>query len=326
MTDIALCDFEPYLDMFAEEIMSGLRQDVKTLPCKYFYDERGSQLFDLICELPEYYPTRTEMGILRAHIGEMAALLGAGCRLVEYGSGRSLKTRILLDNAPDLASYVPIDISREHLYNSARALCKRYPDLEVLPVCADYTQDFSLPCGSRAITQSVVYFPGSTIGNFTPKQAIQFLRQIADLCGRGGGLLIGVDMKKAPQILELAYNDAQGVTAAFNLNLLARINRELDADFDLTKWEHFACYNPLQSRIEMHLVSLCDQQVSVGGARIEFAKDEMIHTESSYKYGLNEFEALARKAGWQVAQVWMDPERLFSVQYLTVARCNRGAI
>ncbi len=319
MTDIALCDFEPRLDTFAEEVIAGLQQDTKTLPCKYFYDERGSLLFDLICDLPEYYPTRTEMGIMRAHVGEMTALLGPGCRLVEYGSGSSLKTRILLDNAPGLASYVPVDISREHLYKSACALSETYPNLEVLPVCADYTQDFTLPWGSRAVTHSVVYFPGSTIGNFPPKQAAQFLRQIADLCGAGGGLLIGVDLKKAPQILEPAYNDAQGVTAAFNLNLLSRINRELGANFDLTQWEHFACYNPFQGRIEMHLVSLCDQQVEISGTQTCFEQDEMIHTESSYKYGLEEFGCLAGKAGWKVEKVWTDADCLFSVQYLTVA-------
>lgn len=318
MTDIALSDFEPRLDTFAEEVIAGLQQEAKTLPCKYFYDEYGSQLFDRICELPEYYPTRTEMGIMRAHVGEMAALLRPGCRLIEYGSGSSLKTRILLDNTPNLASYVPVDISREHLYKSACALSDIYPDLEVLPVCADYTEAFSLPWGSRAVTHSVVYFPGSTIGNFPPKQAACFLRQISELCGEGGGLLIGVDLKKAPQILEPAYNDAQGVTAAFNLNLLDRINRELGADFDLTQWEHFACYNPFQGRIEMHLVSLCEQIVSIGGTRIDFAEDEMIHTESSYKYGLDGFKTLADTAGWQVEKVWTDPKRLFSVQYLTV--------
>jgi dimethylhistidine N-methyltransferase len=319
MPDIALWDFEPRLASFYDEVISGLRQDAKTLPCKFFYDERGSQLFDDICELPEYYPTRTEMAIMETYIDEMVALLGPGCRLVEYGSGSSLKTRILLDHAKDLASYVPMDISREHLMKSARDLASTYPHLEVLPVCADYTQEFSLPLGVHPVTHSVVYFPGSTIGNFHPRQAIPFLQQIADVCGKGGGLLIGVDLKKSPQILEPAYNDEQGVTAAFNLNLLTRINRELDGTFDLAQWEHYAFYNPFLGRIEMHLVSLRDQQVHIGAEAICFDEDEMIHTECSYKYGLDEFAALAGLAGWQVQQVWTDADQRFSVQYLTVA-------
>lgn len=319
MPNVALRDFEPKLDTFYDEVIQGLQQQAKTLPCKFFYDERGSQLFDQICDLPEYYPTRTEMSIMRTHVSEMTALLGPGCRLVEYGSGSSLKTRILLDHAPELASYVPVDISREHLLKSACDLAATYPSLEVLPVCADYTQEFSLPFGSQPVTHSVVYFPGSTIGNFPPKQAAGFLRSIASLCGEGGGLLIGVDLRKSPQVLEPAYSDAQGVTAAFNLNLLARINRELGGDFDLAHWEHYAVYNDRQGRIEMHLISLRDQQVHIGRTPICFDEDEMIHTESSYKYSLGGFAALAAEAGWEVKQAWTDPASLFSVQYLTVA-------
>lgn len=318
MPGIALHDFEPRLDSFHDEVISGLRRADKSLPCKFFYDERGSQLFDQICDLPEYYPTRTEMAIMRSHVDEMTARLGPGCRLVEYGSGSSLKTHILLDHAPNLACYMPVDISREHLLKSAARLTACYPRLEVLPVCADYTQDFSLPHGSHAVQSSTVYFPGSTIGNFDPPHAAAFLRGIASLCGTGGGLLIGVDLKKSPQWLEPAYNDRQGVTAAFNLNLLTRINRELGGNFRLDRWEHHAFYNTFQGRIEMHLVSLENQQVRIGGESICFDEDETIHTECSYKYGLDEFAHLAATAGWTVEQVWTDPQRLFSVQYLTV--------
>ena len=319
MPSIALHDFEPRLDSFHDEVVAGLTQDAKTLPCKFFYDERGSQLFDAICDLPEYYPTRTEMAIMRESVSEMVALLGPGCRLVEYGSGSSLKTRVLLDHAPDLASYVPVDISREHLRKSASALASAYPALEVLPVCADYTQPFALPSGRRPVQHSVVYFPGSTVGNFHPRQAQDFLTRIAALCGAGGGLLIGVDLKKSSAILEPAYNDAQGVTAAFNLNLLTRINRELGADFDLAHWRHQARYNPVQGRIEMHLVSQADQQAHIGDVTIRFHAGETIHTECSYKYSLSDFDCLAQRSGWNVQRVWTDPQQLFSVQYLTVS-------
>ena len=218
---------------FFEEALAGLQQSQKTLPCKYFYDLRGSQLFDQICDLPEYYPTRTEAAIMADHIAEMASVFGPNSLLIEYGSGSSTKTRILLDHLPGLAGYVPMDISREHLHQTADSLALAYPNLEILPLCADYTQKFELPEATRDVKSRVVYFPGSTIGNFHRAEAAAFLCRIADVCGPGGGLLIGVDLRKSPQILELAYNDAQGVTAAFNLNLLSRMNSELGADFDL---------------------------------------------------------------------------------------------
>lgn len=319
MPTLALHDFEPRLDSFHDEVIAGLTQDVKTLPCKFFYDEYGSQLFDQICGLPEYYPTRTEMAIMRDSAADMVARLGPDCRLVEYGSGSSLKTRILLDHAPDLASYVPVDISREHLRKSACALASAYPTLEILPVCADYTQPFTLPWGRRPVRHSAVYFPGSTVGNFHPAQAQAFLTQIADLCGAGGGLLIGVDLKKSPAILEPAYNDARGVTAAFNLNLLTRINRELGGDFALDQWAHDALYNPLEGRIEMHLVSQANQRVQIGDTAVRFRAGETIHTECSYKYSLEDFDCLAQRSGWTVQRVWTDPQQLFSVQYLTAA-------
>ncbi|HVF11165.1 MAG TPA: L-histidine N(alpha)-methyltransferase, partial [Abditibacteriaceae bacterium] len=247
-------DFEPQADCFREEVLHGLQQPQKELPCKYFYDERGSHLFDQICRLEEYYPTRTELAIMQEHAGAMAQLLGRGCLLIEYGSGSSLKTRVLLDHLAAPAAYVPIDISRAHLMRSAGRLAAAYPGLKVLPVCADYTTDFTLPTCHRPIARKAVYFPGSTIGNFDPTQAQNFLCHIAEICGVGGGLLIGIDLKKDACILEPAYNDARGVTAAFNLNLLRRINRELGADFQLDRFQHYAFYNEELGRIEMHLV------------------------------------------------------------------------
>ena len=317
MQTTALLDCAPQAAGFAEEAIDGLTQTPKTLPCKFFYDARGSALFDKICELDEYYPTRTEMGIMQAHAPEMSDLLGTDCRLVEYGSGSSLKTRVLLDNARSLAAYVPVDISREHLERTAAGLARAYPDIPIVPVCADYTQPFDVPPARAART--VIYFPGSTIGNFPPPQAREFLARIAQVCGQGGGLLIGVDLKKSAAVLEPAYNDCNGVTAAFNLNLLVRMNQELGADFDLAQWEHLAFYNSVQGRIEMHLVSMRAQTVSIGGARIAFGAGERIHTESSYKYAVDEFACLAESAGFLVQRVWTDDEHLFSVQYLTIA-------
>ena len=319
MQTLALLDFQHDTASFHADVIQGLTQPAKTLPCKYFYDAHGSKLFDQICELDEYYPTRTEMAIMQANIREMIALLGPGCRLVEYGSGSSLKTRVLLDNAPQLASYVPMDISREHLLQTAQELAAAYPNLDIQPVCADYTQTFTLPPDKQRPARTVVYFPGSTIGNFHPAQAEAFLRQIAGVCGAGGGLLVGVDLKKSSHVLEPAYNDRQGVTAAFNLNLLARINRELGGDFMLDNFAHHAFYNELRGRVEMHLVSLDAQTVTIGGHAIAFEADEYIHTECSYKYATQEFAELASNAGLRVQKVWTDADNLFSVQYLTVA-------
>ncbi len=302
---------------FLHEALAGLKSPQKTLPCKYFYDKRGSQLFDQICDLPEYYPTRTEAGIMEDHIAEMAAAFGEGCLLIEYGSGSSTKPRILLDYLPHLAGYVPMDISREHLHQTAENLAAAYPELEILPLCADYTAPFELPEATRPVQSRVVYFPGSTIGNFHRPEAAAFLRRIAAICGPGGGLLIGVDLRKSPQILEPAYNDAQGITAAFNLNLLRRMNTELGTDFDLDGFAHQAFYNGEIGRIEMHLRSLKAQTVCVGGENISFGADETIWTECSYKYSLPEFAALAASAGFAVRHVWTDPAQNFSVQYLT---------
>ena len=313
-----LLDCAPDLDTFRAEVLTGLQSFEKMLPCKYFYDQRGSQLFDLICDLPEYYPTRTEAGIMRDHAEEMAGLFGPDCLLIEYGSGSSTKTRILLDQLPHLAGYVPMDISREHLHQTAAGLAAAYPHLDILPLCADYTTEFDLPAAHRAVRSRAVYFPGSTIGNFHQDQAETFLRQIGEVCGSGGGLLIGVDLKKPACILEPAYDDAQGVTAAFNLNLLRRINDELGADFDLDQFAHRAFYNALAGRIEMHLMSLCEQTAHLGDVTVAFAEEETILTECSYKYSLDDFAATASAAGLTVCKVWTDPEQKFSVQYLTV--------
>ncbi len=304
--------------LFLQEALAGLQSTPKTLPCKYFYDLRGSQLFDQICELPEYYPTRTEAGIMEDHIAEMAAVFGPDCLLVEYGSGSSTKTRILLDHLPHLAGYVPMDISREHLHRTAKGLAAAYPHLEILPLCADYTAPFELPEATGEVQSRVVYFPGSTIGNFHRPDAAAFLGRIAEVCGPGGGLLIGVDLRKSPQILEAAYNDAQGVTAAFNLNLLRRLNAELGADFDLGSFAHQAFYEEAIGRIEMHLQSLEAQTVHLGGQEVSFDQGETIWTECSYKYSLPELAAMAESAGFAVQQVWTDAEQKFSVQYLTV--------
>ncbi len=314
----ALLDHAPQNARFTEEALLALQSERPFLPCKFFYDRRGSLLFDRICELDEYYPTRTERGILEAHAGDMAARLGPACRLIEYGSGSSLKTRVLLDSTPDLACYVPVDISRDHLCEAAGRLSAAYPTLEILPVCADYTMPFALPGGERRAARSAVFFPGSTVGNFAPAQAQAFLARIAELVGPDGGLLIGVDLKKDASVLERAYNDREGVTAAFNLNVLHHLNREAGADFDLNGWEHWAFYNVPAGRIEMHLVSLRAQAVHLNDVAIDFAADDTIHTEYSYKYALPEFAALAESAGFQVRQVWTDPQEWFSVQYLEV--------
>lgn len=303
---------------FLTDALAGLRQARKELPCKYFYDAAGSRLFDQICETLEYYPTRTELAIMRTHAGEMGDLLGAGCAVVEYGSGSSVKTRHLLRNLPRPAGYVPIDISAEHLHRAAADLARRFPEVEIRPVVADFTKPFDLPPLAFAVARRVVYFPGSTVGNFPPPGAVRLLRQIARLCGAGGGLLIGVDLKKDPAVLTAAYNDAGGVTAAFNRNLLARMNRDLGADFDLGSFRHRAYYEPAAGRVEMHLESTRDQQVRLAGNVIRFAAGETIHTENSYKYAPHEFAAVAARAGLRPAKVWTDAAGLFSVQYFTV--------
>lgn len=316
---VALRDLGPDARRLRDDAWAGLGAPRKTLPCKYFYDACGSALFERICELPEYYPTRTELGILEAHGGEMAERLGRACLLVEYGSGSSRKTRLLLDRLQAPAGYVPIDISRAALAASAQRLTAAYPELEVLPVCADYGEPFELPQPRRLAACRAVFFPGSTIGNFTPPDAERFLARMARVAGEDGGLLIGADLRKSPAVLEAAYDDAAGVTAAFNRNLLVRLNREVGADFDLARFAHRASWNEPAGRVEMHLVSTHDQEVVVGGRRFRFAAGETIHTENSYKYTLDGFARLAAGAGLAVRRVWTDPRAWFSVQWLTPA-------
>lgn len=307
----------PATATFFQDVVTGLRQPQKAIPCKYFYDARGSQLFDRICELDEYYPTRTEMAIMCRHIEEIESRIGPGCLLIEYGSGSSLKTRILLGHLREPAGYVPIDISYEHLMSAAEEISRIFPHLRVFPVCADYTApDFSLPEFKWGENRRVVYFPGSTIGNFDREAALQFLRGIHSVCGEGGGSLIGVDLKKSRKVLEDAYNDGEGVTSAFNLNLLRRINRELGANFRLDQFDHRAFYNASEGRVEMHLVSNTDQDVQIGDERFHFRKGESIHTENSYKYDLDEFSKMAGQVGFEVEAVWTDEKNWFSVQFL----------
>jgi len=306
------------LAQFREDVLCGLAGPEKTLPCKYLYDERGSRLFDRICELPEYYPTRTEISILRRYSAEMAAELGPDCLVIEYGSGSGLKTPLLLERLSRPAGYVPVDISREHLLASATALARRFPAIEVLPVWADFTADFDLPVTRRLPRRRAVFFPGSTIGNFGPHEAVRLMRGVARQCGPRGGFLVGVDLRKPREILEPAYDDAAGVTAAFNKNLLVRINRELGANFDLDQFQHRAVFDDRHSRIEMHLVSRKRQVVKVGGVSVWFAAGETICTEHSYKYTRETFRELAMSAGLALGEIWTDDDRLFSVQYLTV--------
>ncbi len=310
-------DFRPRLESFLAEVLIGLRKPQKELPSKYFYDERGSQLFERICELKEYYITRTEASVMQAHIKEMVELIGPRVLVIEHGCGNCEKVRFLMDHLQDPVAFIPIDISQEQLLHVARELDSVYPQLQVLPVCADYTSSFELPVPKQESKRTVVYFPGSTISNFDPIPAKHFLEHIASLCGSGGALVIGVDLKKDPAVLHKAYNDSGGLTAAFNLNLLERINRELDCDFRLDGFEHYAFYNPRESRIEMHLVSKKGQVVHIDGKTISFAKGESIWTENSYKYNLDEFEQMAAAAGFRVERVWMDERQWFSVHYLT---------
>jgi dimethylhistidine N-methyltransferase len=309
-------DLAPSTNQVRAEAMIGLSGPQKTLPCKLFYDERGSKLFDGICELPEYYPTRTELGIMRDYSAEMALEIGPRSVVVEYGSGSSVKTRVLLDNLPDADAYVPIDISGEHLLNAARRLQDRYPDLSILPVCADYTQPLTLACVPKSdSSRTVAYFPGSTIGNMDPAAAIAFLRSIRATCGRDSRLLIGLDLKKDPATIHAAYNDAAGVTAAFNLNVLRRLNAECGCDFELDAFCHYAFYDPRLGRVEMHLVSTEQQEVFFpGGGSIYFDEGETIHTESCYKYTLQGFADLAAIAGYRRVNVWLDDQSMFSVQ------------
>jgi dimethylhistidine N-methyltransferase len=311
---------QPLRDGFLSETIAGLSRPQKTLPFKFFYDEEGSRLFNDICELDEYYVTRVENQILRDNIDEIADLIGSGCRLVEFGSGTSAKTRHLLTHLPSMSGYIPIDIAGPQLLESAAQLGLEYPDLEISPLEADYSEVLELPNTRRKSKQTMAFFPGSTIGNLEPGEAVAFLRNIASLCGNDGYLLIGIDRKKDRRILEPAYNDRKGVTARFNLNILARVNRELGADFDLSAFRHRAPFNEIHGRIEMHLVSQCAQTVHLDSKEFAFEAGEHITTEYSYKYTLKGFERLALRAGFKPVKNWEDPDHLFSVLLLRVER------
>jgi dimethylhistidine N-methyltransferase len=316
---------EPESSDFLNDVIGGLFSSPRTLPCKYFYDERGAGLFQKICELPEYYITRTEIDILDRSRAEIASQLGPNIELIGLGTGAGTKTRILMEALETPSVYIPVDISEKQLRESTALFQKIFPDLEILPVCADYLQRIVLPSPRRNRARKIVYFPGSTIGNFEPAEALEFLHRIANVCRGGGGLLIGVDLKKDRQVLEAAYNDRAGITAQFNLNLLERVNRELGADFDLDQWQHRAIYNSNAGRIEMHLMSEIDQFVHLDQHKFHFRRGDKIITEFSYKYSPEEFAALAGKAGFAFVRMWTDNARLFGLFYLTALPEASGA-
>lgn len=304
------------------DVLHGLRLPHKRLPSKYFYDARGSELFELICEQPEYYLTRVELAILREHVGEIAEAIGPDTLLMEYGSGSGLKTRLLLKHMDEPAVYMPVEIARAALLESVGALACEFPGLEMLPVCADFTEPLALPLPQRPVRRTVAFFPGSTIGNFDHDEAVGLLRQLRARIGHDGAALVGVDLKKDPDELEAAYNDAAGVTAEFTLNLLARCNRELGADFDLGAFRHRARWNALAGRIETHVLSLRRQSVRIGGDTFCFDAGEAMLVEYSCKYSPSGFAQLAARAGLRAARVWTDPDSRFSLQWLEVDAPN----
>lgn len=313
---VTFIDLQPPADDFLEDVLNGLAATPKALSPKYFYDERGSALFEAICGLPEYYPTRTELALMREHAPAMADCLGPRCLLIEFGSGASVKTEVLMA-ALRPAAYVAVDISAAALRAAASRLAGVFPQTPLLAVCADYMRALEIPgLAAYADARRVVYFPGSTIGNLTPGEARDFLADASRLAGPGGAMLVGVDLKKDAAVLHAAYNDAQGVTAAFNLNLLQRMNRELGADFDIAQFRHVSFYDAGRGRIEMHLESRRAQTISVGGRSFGFAAGERLHTENSCKYSVEEFRRLAADSGFSPRQVWVDPRRYFAVHLL----------
>ncbi len=314
---IELIDQHPRLADVREEVVAGLLAQPRWLPPKLFYDERGSQLFEEITRLPEYYPTRTEISILEANAEEMTEGWDERVALIELGSGSSTKVRILLDRTDGPFTYMPIDISKEHLAEAAASIATDYPSVRVVAVCSDYTAGLDIPFWD-SWQRRVLFFPGSTIGNFEPEDAREFLRKLAGRLAPDDAMILGVDLRKNPARLHAAYNDSQGITAEFNLNVLRRINRELGADFDLARFEHHAFFDPTKGRIEMHLRSTSSQIVTIGTREFSFAPDETIHTENSYKYGIEDLRRLVDGTGFRLAQTWMDEHRLFSVHRLDV--------
>ncbi len=316
-TSVRFHDFAVAEESFETAALAGFSRSHKSLPCKFLYDARGSQLFDEICGLEEYYPTRTESRILAYRAPEIAKLMGSGVQLVELGSGSSRKIRLLLDLLDSPAGYVPVDISSEHLRQAAELVAADHPRIPVSAICADYTADFALPAAlEEGYAKRVAFFPGSTIGNLLPEEALMLLRSCWRLVGRGGDMLLGVDTVKDEAVLNAAYNDAAGVTAEFNLNLLQRINNELAGDFDLSRFRHVAFFNKAESRVEIYIESLVCQLVHIAGRGFMLETGERIHTEYSYKYTPQAFRALAGRAGWTPVETWTDPAGLFSVHYL----------
>lgn len=309
----------PPADDMLDDVCAGLARTPKHLAAKYFYDARGSQLFEQICEQPEYYLTRAELAIMREHVEAISAALGSDVLLVEYGSGSGIKTRWLLEHLVQPAAYMPVEISASALQASVARLQEQFPDIQMLPVCADFTQALELPQPQRIQRRNIIYFPGSTIGNFDNDGALELLRHMHREMGDAGAALIGVDLVKDIGVLEAAYNDAAGITAQFTLNMLTRFNRELGADFDVDAFEHRAHFNPMAERIETSIVSRGAQDVHIGGRSFHFDAGEAIRVELSCKYSLASFARLAARAGLRVAEVWADAEQLFSVQYLVPA-------
>jgi dimethylhistidine N-methyltransferase len=309
--------FDEQTTAFAGDVIDDLSQHPKRLSPKYFYDATGSELFEQITVLPEYYPTRTELGILRDRAGEIAAIIPQGAALVEFGAGATTKVRLLLEQCA-FGAYVPVDISGDFLKAQADALRKDFPALTVYPVAADFTAPFALPDAVKAMPK-VGFFPGSTLGNFEPHEACAFLRSAREILGEGAQMVIGVDLEKDERVLYDAYNDAAGVTARFNLNVMVRINRELGGNFDTNAFMHRAIYNRDRHRIEMHLIAKKAQTVRVLGRSFSFRAGETIHTESSYKYSLDRFKALAQGSGWTPRESWTDPAGMFSVHALAAS-------
>lgn len=317
--DAELHDLHPSADDILGDVLDGLSRTPRRLPSKYFYDARGSKLFEQICEQPEYYLTRAELALMHVHLDAMAKALGPRVLLVEYGSGSGIKTRLLLEHLDDPVAYMPVEISRSALKSSVGHLGGNFPDVEMLPVCADFTQPINLPAPKRTQRRTVIYFPGSTIGNFDSRTAEMLLRHMRAEMGPDGAALVGVDLVKDTALIEAAYNDAAGITAAFTLNMLARFNSELGADFDLQGFAHRAQFNPMAERIETHIDSLCDQDVHIGDRTFHFERGEPILVEYSCKYSRASFARMASHAGLRVDAVWTDPEDLFSLQYLVPA-------
>ncbi len=313
-------DLAPVEDDFRAAVLAGLARPRKSIPCRFLYDARGSELFGRICELPEYYITRTETSILEARARDIAALAGPKCHLIEFGSGAGAKVKILLAALAEPARYTAIDISPAALHRAAGGVTESFSGVDVTAVCADFTEPERLPPSLFAApSRRIGFFPGSTIGNLTPEEAAAFLRGCRSVLGAGGAMVVGVDLKKDAARLDEAYNDAAGVTAEFTLNLLARMNRELGANFDPARFRHEAFYNPGEGRMEIYIQSLMDQIVSVAGRRVPFAKHERLHAEYSYKYTAAEFQRLAARAGFRAAACWTDAGGLFSVHYLNAA-------